>query len=146
MREFTAGEVLVPGGRWAWAQVLPALLVTALALNQAVDPEGASALWWVLALAGLAFALGHAAQVAHQLTTRSSRSIRVDAHGLLLPEHGPVAWSQVRTVTTTPGDKQERYWSIVLDDGTPVGTGFTRGDSQLRESWERHRSGGGRGR
>ncbi|WP_151526527.1 hypothetical protein [Serinicoccus kebangsaanensis] len=146
MQDFTSSEVLVPGGRWGWLELVPPLVATTVAVMQAVDTQGDAVWWWILAAAGLVYSVALLTVTLTQLSRRSDTAVRVDGYGMQLPGHGPVPWSQVEDVTTARGDKQAKAWWVVLRDGTRVRTGFRARDRQLRQRWEQARRGQGQGR
>ena len=131
--------MLVPGGRWGWLSVVPPLLMTVMAVVQAVGAADDAIFWWILAAVGVVFAVSLLATTLMRLARRSETAIRVDDYGLQLPGHGPVPWSQVEDVATVWGDKKHKVWWVLLRDGTRVRTAFTQQDRQLRRRWDQVR-------
>lgn len=133
-------EVLTPGGRWGWLEIVPATGVAAVAGAQAVQSSD-DGYWWILALITLGYAVALLTREVHRALTRQERSVRVDDAGLTLPGHGTVAWSQVEHVTTVVGDKASKFWHVRLRDGPTVRTALPARDQRLRQRWDDYQEG-----
>lgn len=124
------GEVLRPSTRRVGAQIPATVAGAVVSGQQLLTSAGA---WQVIS--GLA-ALLFLALLVVALVHRRRDDTRVDGYGLTLPGKGVIPWSTVEQVTDRPHGSRQKFWFLVLRDGTKQHTPFPSDDDTLYRWWK----------